>query len=322
MRKTVKVFEAFMFCFALFVILNVPIAMMETMQLQITINHDGTVEPDMGAIEKKGDVYSLVENIGSIVINRSDIVLDGNGHTLSGEYAVGVYLWKVSNVTVNNLNIIDGKIGINLDNSSYVTISDNTITGTFAHVSQLDITGAIIILGGNSNSIAGNRIANNVRGIWLIDSEHNTVTENSILNNSEGIVFRDASNNIIYQNNFVNNSVQVYDTGMNSITQPYVSVNIWDKSGAGNYWSDYNGTGDTPYIINESNIDHYPLTKSFDANPVFPTMWVIIAVILFVSVGGGFVLYLKKRRSKIKRSSTLTYADSFYRIRWFRLESR
>jgi hypothetical protein len=36
----------------------------------------------------------------------------------------------------------------------------------------------------------------------------------------------------------------------------------------GNYWSDYNGTDsngdgivDTPYIIDDKNVDHYPLMK-------------------------------------------------------------
>jgi hypothetical protein len=48
-------------------------------------------------------------------------------------------------------------------------------------------------------------------------------------------------------------------------------VVLWDSGKEGNYWSDYqtrypdakekgtSGIGDTPYIIDENNTDHYPL---------------------------------------------------------------
>jgi len=58
----------------------------------------------------------------------------------------------------------------------------------------------------------------------------------------------------IYHNNF-------YDH-MPSAT----GGNDWDNGFEGNYWTDYNGTdydgngiGDIPYILNDKNIDHYPL---------------------------------------------------------------
>jgi hypothetical protein len=55
-------------------------------------------------------------------------------------------------------------------------------------------------------------------------------------------------------------------------------VNSWDAGYpfGGNYWSDYDGgdsdgdgIGDTPYYIDEGNVDHYPLMglfRSFDAS--------------------------------------------------------
>ena len=51
-------------------------------------------------------------------------------------------------------------------------------------------------------------------------------------------------------------------------------MNIWDNGypSGGNYWSDYagvdadgDGIGDTPYIIDDNNIDHYPLMGPFNS---------------------------------------------------------
>jgi len=51
-------------------------------------------------------------------------------------------------------------------------------------------------------------------------------------------------------------------------------MNIWDDGypSGGNYWSDYagvdadgDGIGDTPYIIDDNNIDHYPLMDPFNS---------------------------------------------------------
>lgn len=51
------------------------------------------------------------------------------------------------------------------------------------------------------------------------------------------------------------------------------SNNIWDNGSVGNYWSDYeskypnasevdsSGIGNTPYVIDQNNTDHYPLLQ-------------------------------------------------------------
>jgi nitrous oxidase accessory protein NosD len=100
-------------------------------------------------------------------------------------------------------------------------------------------------------------------------------------------------------NNFVNNNVQVYSTSD--------SANIWDGGypSGGNFWSDYNGTdanhdgiGDTPYIIDANNTDHYPLMVRY-VIPEFPsiqaTMFFMLLTLLAV------VIYKKKG---VKRSQS------------------
>ena len=108
-------------------------------------------------------------------------------------------------------------------------------------------------------------------GIWLNCSSHNIITGNSVANNCEGIVLSFSSNNnIIFHNNFINNARQA------SISE---SASVWDDGypSGGNYWSDYTGVdyysgpyqnetgsdgiGDTPYVIDEDNIDRYPLVE-------------------------------------------------------------
>jgi hypothetical protein len=70
------------------------------------------------------------------------------------------------------------------------------------------------------------------------------------------------------------------------------SINTWDNGEEGNYWSNYlvrypnateaNGSNvwDTPYIINKSNQDNYPLVPEFSSLLVLPLF--MIATLLVV----------------------------------------
>jgi hypothetical protein len=69
---------------------------------------------------------------------------------------------------------------------------------------------------------------------------------------------------LVYANNFYGLDHEDYFGGS------FVDV-VWDNGSVGNYWSNYKskypnaseigttGIGDTPYVIDEKNIDHYPL---------------------------------------------------------------
>jgi len=84
---------------------------------------------------------------------------------------------------------------------------------------------------------------------------------------------------------------------------------IWDNGTSGNYWSDYltrypnaseignTGVGDTPFYINENNIDHYPLMEPFII-PEFPS-WAILPLLLIVT----FVAIICKKRLNKKLSN-------------------
>ena len=255
---------------------------------------DGTVA---GPIQHDQSIYTLTGDGDSIIVKRDNIIFDGNGHILSGEGATNaVLLNDVKNVTIKNLFITGGDVGIVVYYSSSVTISGNTITGTSVLFPQFQATAGIFVWDGDFNVITGNHLADNYCGINLGEySEHNIISENNITGSiSQGIRIHVSSENTIYHNNFINNTLQVgyYKTP----TEPS-ATNTWDNGypSGGNYWSDYNGTdsdgdgiGDTPYVIDESNQDNYPLVNVI---PEFSS-WIILPLI---AVTTSVVVIYKKR---------------------------
>jgi parallel beta-helix repeat protein len=234
----------------------------------------------------------------NIVIDGAHYTVRGYWPLGSVEYWVGIDLSERSNVTVRNINVIGFYNGITLDESSFNVISGNSITDNIGSIGLYRCSNNVIVgnnitanhngvgvgdskynrLSGNNitnngnsgvylssssdNIICGNYIANNSDGIFFNDSPNNTITGNIIAaNKGRGIYFPSwvspSNNNTIYHNNFVNNTYQVSSSG---------SMNVWDNGVEGNYWSDYtgqdlngDGIGDTPYTIDESNQDRYPL---------------------------------------------------------------
>jgi len=212
--------------------------------------------------------------------NSSDNSIVGNNITNNGHAGTyyifagsGVCLYESSNNNIigNNITNNPGWGIIIFDQSSNNNISENNITNNAE---------GICLLNSSCNSIVGNNITNNgflyppyeVSGISLWESSQNNIVSNNITNNAVGIAIYNSSSNHIYHNHFTNNIKQV------SIRKEVPgSANVWDDGypSGGNWWSDYTGDdffrgpyqnvtgsdnrGDTPYIIDENNIDHYPL---------------------------------------------------------------
>lgn len=149
----------------------------------------------------------------------------------------------------------------------------------------------------DNNSIIGNYIANSAGGIELYEASNNKIIGNSIVKNYDAILLdsSSSSNNIISRNNIADNMVAI--NLWRARTQTYVYHNnflgnkdqvyndqsaiIWDNGypSGGNYWSNYHGTdlfsglhqnvsgsdgiGDAPYVIDNNNIDRFPLVEPF-----------------------------------------------------------
>jgi len=176
-------------------------------------------------------------------------------------------LVNCSNITVESLTLENNAQGLLL---AYTTSSlvksihtNNTVRG-------------ISLCCSNSNSIIGNIAENSRYGITFYNSTNNTVFGNHLTTNYYGIQLSGSSNNKFCGNNFMKNMKQIV------ISRPGYA-NFWDDGypSGGNYWSNYagvdlfsgpfqnitgnDGIGDTSYIIDEYNVDRYPLMGPFNS---------------------------------------------------------
>jgi parallel beta-helix repeat protein len=201
-----------------------------------------------------------------------------------------VVLANCTRITVPNLNLTHNGQGILLAYTTNSTITQNNIANFILFGIRLDYS--------SNNTVSGNNITthlNGVYGIFLYSSSNNTVSGNNITTNDVGIVLDYSSNNVIYHNNFVDNHEQVSSN---------TSMNVWDDGypSGGNYWSDYNGTdanhdgiGDTPYVIDANNTDHYPLMVQY-VIPEFPSF--LVLPLFMVATLLAIVIYKRRHLTR------------------------
>jgi len=199
--------------------------------------------------------YSAIVNC-TIMDNYDGIDFCSSSHNIvSGNVVIkngiGIEMWypSINNTVSANTIVANEACGIDLLQASYSEIKANNITGSYF-------------------------------GIFLHTSSFNKLYRNEIENHSYGISIWNASNNSIFNNNFINNTHHV---------DSRYSVNVWDNGypSSGNYWSDYtdvdvyrgpyqnetgsDGIGDTLYIIDANNTDHYPLMRPWSPPDIAAT---------------------------------------------------
>jgi hypothetical protein len=280
----------------------------------IVIAGGGSISPFTQSIQRDGNTYFLTSDIEgySLIVERSNIVLDGMGHLLNcTPYTNDAILFRsVTNVTVKNFEIQGGASAVALMGSSYCTIEGITSTKD------------VFFSGSDFNIVTKCNAGIN---LWLA-SNNNTITKNNITD-----IFIDRSKkafNIFYLNNIL---LDEYLGILGGIT-------FWDNGSVGNYWSNYTvrypnaseigytGIGNTPYVLTRSNyavkefpnvtsIDHYPLMYPFDiendtiALPVREPLpepesflLIFVAAVFVISTAGaaaGLFYYRKKRNHQV-----------------------
>jgi parallel beta-helix repeat protein len=218
------------------------------------------------------------------------------------EYGIALD-WSAENIVARN-NLTDNGSSISLAWSTNNVLIGNLVMGKAKSNWQ-----GIRLHCSSNNAILENVIENTFYAIRLLyDTTENIIKQNNMSRNFYGIITWYASNNTIYHNRFVDNNEQA---------KCYVSSNIWDNGylDGGNYWSNYvgvdeksgenqnqpgsDGIGDTPYVIDDKNVDHYPLVGS-SSKPSFPEtlifFYIITSALAALMITFLFIIY-KKRKS-------------------------
>lgn len=264
-----------------------------------------------------------------------------------GSKNYGIYLTSSSNNSIARNQINEDSEGVRIEYGYNNTINQNEITanslaGLFASTLHANNVTDITL-------VSQNIISKNGIGVWVYGGSSLTIVLNNITDNLDWGMKLESSqkDNIIHHNNFVDNNVteklqvcitgfwnQTFDGGKINGTyrrpqQEFVAgmANVWDNGMEGNYWSDYTtrysnateigktGVGDTPFYINENNIDSHPLTAPVDIsntnllspnqepsgsdtpqNP-FLSLTVLLAIASVAIVGIGLAVFFKKRRN-------------------------
>lgn len=223
----------------------------------------------------------LISGDASIAITSSDVVLDGNGHTIGGGGTdagmAGVYVYSdkgpLSNVVIKNLKVRDHQYGIYFVGVQNGRVEGCTVSGnTFGIGCNQDANGIVI----TDNTITGN-----THGLAITSSSANTVSDNTVTGNSAaGIYLYSTSGNTITNNNF--NNIKnadfkgsVLSNTWNTPITTGTSI-IGGPSRGGNFWGSPDGNGfsqttqnanndgiaNQPQTLAPGNIDQFPLASS------------------------------------------------------------
>ena len=215
----------------------------------IYIRADGSVEPLTAPISNLNNViFTFTDNISDpIVIERDNIVVDGDGHAIQGiGTGTGIDLSYRSNVTLKNLVITQFDFGIYLNHSASCAIVGNIMMENNFEAIRLyeslnnnitsnDITATdydgIVLYGSSDNKIDKNNLTDNYDGIRLYESSKNEIAENIVTSNYYGIFLVSSSDNSIFQNNVTTNDGNgvslVWSSSENRIVENHIAANKW-----------------------------------------------------------------------------------------------
>ena len=133
-------------------------------------------------------------------IGANNIVVDGNGHSISGPYVMdgpsggkGIDLMVHNNVTIQNFIISGFYWGIDLYYGASCTVQENSVSGAYFGI-ELRTTSTL-------NTVRDNSVTGGIVGIKVIDSTQNNISQNTISNSNRAIYLStDADDNLLDKN--------------------------------------------------------------------------------------------------------------------------
>lgn len=216
-----------------------------------------------------------------IQIDSDNIIIDGNGYTVSSGSWTGVYLPRRTGVTVRNLTLTGLSSGIYLFSSSGNTLENNTVSSNSYGIYLFSSSGNTIsnnILSSNKVGIflygfGGNTISNNIDdsnaiGIYIHSSSGNTVTGNTANSNNIGIFLASNSEGNTVTGNTASSNViwiyLVYSNGnvisKNTVDSNAIGAILWDSSNNQSYNNNFiNNTTQLLVYDGSGNIFNLPM---------------------------------------------------------------
>jgi parallel beta-helix repeat protein len=283
------------------------------------IKIDGfTLTGDTVGVQVAGNGCQVIGNIvlnsfeSGIMIAGKDAIVSQNNITGSGGWC-GIEVYHAANVLINDNYISEVQLGVTIQSSVDITINGNCISGNGLSEDGIELDTSVGLY------ISGNNITNNSGyGIAFYRSCYNaSVYRNNISGNDVGVRLLNfviygnttmiGKGNCVFKNNMIGNKQQVIAEtawdGAQYLTN-YTGSNAtdvvsWDNGSVGNYWSDYNGNGS--YVIDQNNIDHYPLTQPVDISltdtpDALTVIVIVVAVTAFAAVTIFLLLYRRRHR--------------------------
>jgi parallel beta-helix repeat protein len=166
-----------------------------------------------------------------------------------------IWLHSSSQGTVESNILQDDYYGIDItDSSTKDIIKENNISSCRVGIRFADRNV-------NYTLVNANTIASCYTGLFYYFTSQNFAVGNNIAYNTAATHFVGSHKNVLHHNNFISNLRDISeDSSYYDIVVPK-SINFWDDEEEGNYWSRYQGSGSTPYTINEFNKDNHPLAS-------------------------------------------------------------
>lgn len=183
----------------------------------IFIRADGSIDPPTAPIATIDSItYTFTGNVyEEIVVERSNIIIDGNGYiTQGGGDGSGFFLEDVNNVTLKNMDIRNFRVGIDLRGASYNLICNSAITNN-------EWYGIRIFFNSEHNVIVGNTItANDNYGVWF-NADNNVFSRNIVTKHKIGVYMEMSDSNIITENTITvnpNGGIELWFSQNNNIS--------------------------------------------------------------------------------------------------------
>jgi len=185
------------------VVLNVPVVWGSG---TIYIRADGSIDPSTAPIFTTDNItYTFTGSISDqIVVQRNNIIVNGNGYTLQGSGSgIGFNCSGINNVTIKNTNIKNFNLGVYLRRSNNTTVFGNTITN-----STYD---GVMLYSCNNNTVSRNTINTITKsqgyGVWLYSCNNTTFSRNTITKSDYGVYLRSCNYTIVSGNTITNSTL-------------------------------------------------------------------------------------------------------------------